>query len=288
MRILVIGGSGLVGSNLVEECERRGHTVFGTYRTSDDGDLDYQLDKTDEEATRNLVCELDPDTVVDTAAFHAVDDCENDRALAWRVNAAGTRNVATAVNDMETHLVYLSTDYVFPGRPSETPYVEDDPVAPLNYYARSKYAGEQATRIADQYTVLRPSVIYGLANGNFAAWALSELEAGEEIGIVNDQTSRPTYAPDLASAILDVAENDLTGLYHATGPESVSRYEFTRALAEIFGHDRDLVNPITSEELGQEAPRPRDSSLDSSALYNAVTTTFDPPTSAFERMAKRQ
>ena len=284
MRVLVIGGSGLVGSNVVERSASRGMTVRATYLSSELDSASVELDKTDPERTRSAIESYDPDLVVDTAAFHAVDDCETERDRAWSVNAAGTRNVAVAANDVGAHLVYLSTDYVFPGYPDETPYAESDRVAPINYYAETKYAGERAAGIAEDATVLRPSVVYGLASDNFVTWALGELSDGNELTIVDDQISAPTYAPDLAAACLDVGEAGETGLYHATGPESVSRYEFTVALADGYGFDSDLVTSITTEEFGQDAPRPTDSTLDSTALYETIGARFRAPSEAFEAM----
>lgn len=284
MDVLVIGGSGLVGTNLMAECRGRGHDARGTYYASEDDDLE-ALDKTDPAAVSDLVEEYEPDAIVDTAAFHAVDECEHDRGRAWRVNAQGTANVAAAAAEVDAHLLYLSTDYVFPGDPETAPYGEDDPVKPCNYYAECKYAAEQAARLADRTTVFRPSVIYGRERQNFVTWALGELESGNEIDIVDDQVSRPTYAPDLARAAIDALEAELTGLYHATGPASSDRYEFTVTLAEAFGFDEELVAPISTAELGQEAPRPADSSLDSSRLYDELGWSFDPPRVAFERMA---
>jgi len=182
--------------------------------------------------------------------------------------------------------IFLSSDYVFPDSPENAPYHESDPIAPCNYYGETKYAAEQAAKIANRYTIFRPSVIYGFASDNFATWALSELENGTEIGIVDDQTSRPTYAPDFASVCLDVAHKSITGLYHATGPESLSRYEFTIELANAYNYDPNLVDPITTEELGQEAPRPEDSSLDSSTLYQMLDYEFRTPGEALEDMSK--
>jgi dTDP-4-dehydrorhamnose reductase len=173
---------------------------------------------------------------------------------------------------------------VFPGDPDEAPYTEADPVAPLNYYAETKYAAEQAAKIADKSTILRPSVIYGLASNNFITWVLGELQDGEEIGIVDDQTSAPTYAPDLAHACLEIFQQNLTGLYHATGPSSMSRYEFTKTLANIYAIDTGLVQPISTEELGQDAVRPEDSTLDSTQLYDAIGNPFKPPKDAFVDM----
>lgn len=129
--------------------------------------------------------------------------------------------------------------------------------------------------------MLRPSVVYGTASSNFATWVLGELRDGNEVDIVDDQVSRPTYAPDLARACLLIAEDGLTGLYHATGPESLSRYEFTTTLAEAYDLDVDLVSPIDSAELGQSAQRPEDSSLESTRLYETIGYRFREPSAAF-------
>ena len=284
MEVLVIGGSGLVGSNIVEKAHDLDADVAATYHENPVDHTDIELDKTDAETTQQVVTDVAPDLIVDTAAFHDVDACETHRDQAWTVNPTGTRNVATAANSVDAHLVYLSTDYVFPGDPDDAPYTETDPVAPLNYYAETKYAAEQAAKIADTSTILRPSVIYGLASPNFVTWVLGELRDGEEVGIVDDQTSAPTYAVDLAHACLEVYQNELTGLYHATGPQSVSRYEFTETLAQVYGFDTDLVQPISTEELGQDAPRPEDSTLDSSRLYESIEYRFSSPEDAFAKM----
>jgi dTDP-4-dehydrorhamnose reductase len=287
MRILVIGGSGLVGSNVVTLADAGAADVYATYRETAVDHAGIELDKTDEERTATIVSEVNPDLIVDTAAFHAVDECETERDRAWSVNAAGTRNVAVAANATDAHLVYLSTDYVFPGNSREAPYVEADSVSPVNYYAETKYAAEQAAKIANKATILRPSVIYGLASGNFVTWALGELAADNELTIVEDQISTPTYAPDIAEACLRVYRRGLTGLYHATGPQSINRYEFTKLLAEVYGFDVELVKPISTEEFGQEAPRPENSSLDSSRLYESISYEFETPREAFSEMRDR-
>lgn len=285
MQILIIGSTGLIGTRSYELIGEKWPEVVGTYRSADGGDV--YLDKQDRDRVKEVVIDHAPDAIIDTAAFHAVDDCETHREKAWEVNADGTANVARAANEIDAHYVFLSTDYVFPGDPDEAPYTESDPVAPPNYYARTKLAGEQAARIADRYTVLRPSVVYGAGRDNFATWALGELRAGNEIGIVDNQTSAPTYAGDVARACVEVVERGLTGLYHATGPESLSRYEFTLELAAVYDLDPDLVEPITTEELGQEAPRPEDSTLDSSRLYDAIDYEFRPPRKGFRAMRDR-
>lgn len=285
MKVLVIGSSGLVGRNLVRECEKFNIKIRGTYLSTDAPEADRQLDKTEANKVDKVVDDEEPELIVDVAAFHDVDACESERAKAWEVNAAGTYNVAAAADRVDAHLVYLSTDYVFPGNPEETPYTETDPVAPLNYYAQTKYAAEQAAKVPDRWTVLRPAVIYGLASSNFLTWVLGELRAGNEVSIVDDQVSTPTFARDIARACLAVGEQELTGLYHATGPNSCSRYEFVQTLVEAFDLDASLVNPITTEELGQEASRPSDGSLDSTRLYEAIGYQFTPLRDAFETIA---
>ncbi|MFC6715982.1 dTDP-4-dehydrorhamnose reductase [Halovalidus salilacus] len=284
MNVLVIGGSGLVGSNIVELGLDNGIEVEATYNNTETEKASIKLDKTDSDQTASIIERINPDVIIDTAAYHAVDDCESKRDLPWSVNADGTRNVAAAANAIDAHLIYLSTDYVFPGNPEDAPYSESDPVNPPNYYAETKYAGEQASKITDAVTVLRPSVIYGLANDNFVTWALGELKAGNELTIVEDQISAPTYAPDLAYACLRVAENGITGVYHATGPDSVSRYEFTTILADVYGYNPELITPISTEEFGQEAPRPTDSTLNATRLYREIDYEFRGPEEAFEAM----
>ncbi|MFC4550033.1 MULTISPECIES: dTDP-4-dehydrorhamnose reductase [Halorussus] len=287
MRLLVIGGSGLVGSNVVTIGSDAGMEVHATYLTTETDKTDVRLDKTDSERTSSVIEQIAPDVIVDTAAFHAVDNCESERNRAWSVNAAGTRNVAIAANTVNAHLIYLSTDYVFPGRPEDSPYVESDPIDPPNYYAETKYAGEQAAKIADAATILRPSVIYGVANSNFVTWALGELKEGNELTIVDDQISAPTYAPDLAQTCLNIGEEKLTGTYHATGPRSMSRYDFTIILANVYGFDSELITPISTEEFGQEAPRPTDSTLDSTQLYDAIDYRFRDPEVALSLMQSK-
>lgn len=284
MNLLVIGGSGLVGSNILDVARSRGTDAVGTYRSEPADEADVHLDKTVREDVISVVESIDPDVVVDTAAFHDVDDCEENRERAWKANAEGTYNVAQAANAVNAQLVYVSTDYVFPGSPESAPFASSDPVSPLNYYAETKYAGERAARSAESSTIVRSSVIFGTAKPNFVTWAGGELAAGNEVRIVDDQVSTPSYAPDVARACFEVAERDLTGTYHAAGPTSLSRYEFTVTLAEVFGYEPELITPITTEELGQKAPRPADSSLDSSTLYDRIDYEFRTPKEAFETM----
>jgi dTDP-4-dehydrorhamnose reductase len=133
--------------------------------------------------------------------------------------------------------------------------------------------------------VLRTSVVYGLTKPNFVTWVVSQLRDGKPVSIVDDQISTPTYAPDLAEACVEVVESGTVGMYHAAGPDSLSRYEFTRRLADVYGFDASLIDPISTEEFGQYAARPSDGSLDSSRLYELMDWEFSDPSAAFSEMA---
>jgi dTDP-4-dehydrorhamnose reductase len=287
MKLLVVGGTGLVGTHVVDTAIQRGHEVSWTYFSSDVQNISHahQLDKTKVDAVDALIANIRPDAVVDTAAFHDVDACEVDRARAWSVNAQGTRNVAAAANAIDAHYIYISTDYVFAGDSEHAPYTEEKEVNPVNYYAQTKYAGEVAARLASTWTVLRTSVVYGLAKPNFITWVVQQLRESKPVSIVNDQISTPTYAPDLAEACVKIVESATAGIYHAAGPESLSRYEFTLRLANVCGFDVTLIDPISTKELGQYALRPSDGSLDSSRLYELMDREFTPPDAAFSKMA---
>jgi dTDP-4-dehydrorhamnose reductase len=285
MDAVVIGGSGLAGLNVIERFDQSGINTVGTYNSSRTTGASVYLDKTDREAVFSLIDEREPDLIVDAAAFHDVDACEKARQKAWSVNVSGTHHAAVAADKVGAHFVYLSTDYVFPDRPDQAPFTEADPVHPPNYYARCKYAGEQAAQIPERSTILRSSVLYGDSSPNFLTWVVDQLRAGEVIEIVDDQVGTPTFAPDVAEACLRIHQRGVTGLFHAAGPESVSRYEFTIQIADAYDLDVEGVIPISTEELGQAASRPADSSLDSTELYDTIDYVFHDPASALKRLA---
>ncbi|WP_434529980.1 SDR family oxidoreductase (plasmid) [Haloarcula sp. NS06] len=140
MNIIVLGASGLVGSNIVRRFREGGLDVVGTYHTTQTDETSVQLNITNEEAISELVADHDPDAIVNAAAFADVDACELKRDRAWAVNTTGTRNAAVAAAEADAHFIHISTDYVFGGGPNEAPYAETDPPCPLNYYGATKRA----------------------------------------------------------------------------------------------------------------------------------------------------
>lgn len=228
------------------------------------------LDVTDRAAVEQVLAQHRPAWVINTAAFHRVDDIEKDERgeaqLAFAVNAIAARRLAIACERRGARLLQLSTDYVFGGGPPG-PYTEDASPAPLSVYGASKLAGELLVRQADaRHVIVRSSGLYGVAGsagkgGNFVETMLKLADAGKPIRVVDDQVLTPTYTADLAQAIAGlIAVNPPGGIYHLTNGGQCSWYEFARAIFELCRRTPKL-EPTTSAEFNAPARRPPHSVL---------------------------
>jgi len=288
MKLLVIGGSGLLGYKLAEKASKK-HEIFLTYNyrpVQVKGCTSLKLNKCDRGAVFNLIEKVKPDVVIDTAALHNVDYCETHPEEAWKVNVEGTRNVAEACKKIGARIIFISTDYVFDGTKGH--YTEEDEPNPLSYYAKTKLEAEKIIQsLGISYIIARPSVIYGWnpnevlglksSSGksiNFVVWALQKLEKGEEIKAVTDQYNCPTLADNLAEALLTMAFSEKRGIYHTAGKDCVNRYQFTLKIAEVFNLDKSLVKPVTSEIFKQIAKRPKKCCLDVSKAERDFKVKF--------------
>lgn len=262
--LLVVGGSGLLGSKIVAAA-RTNYDVVATHRSGPapiDGVEWVELHKENIEADQSIVRRVRPDFVVDTAALHDVDRCEEDRERAWQINAAATAALASTAHALGARYLFISTDFVFDGARGQ--YRESDLPAPVNYYGVTKAAGEKGTLDADGGNqVVRPSVIYGWDSTrmNFATWLLTSLRDGKEVRIVTDWFGSPTWADDLAGGVLRLLKIPIGGVFHLAGPDRLSRYEFALRLAKSFRVESNLIKPVTAAEFSRKAARPRDSSL---------------------------
>jgi len=276
MKLLVIGGSGLLGYKVAKMASNE-HETFLTYNyrfIQIEGCTALKLDKCDRKAVFELLEKINPDVVIDTAALHNVDYCETHPEGAWKVNVEGTSNVAEACKKVGAKIIFISTDYVFDG--TKGYYTEEDTPNPLSHYAKTKLEAEKIIQSLDvNYIIARPSVIYGWNSNevsglksssgksvNFVVWALQKLEKGEEIKAATDQYSSPTLADNLAEALLVMASSEKQGIYHTAGKDCLNRYEFTLKIAEVFGLDKSLIKPVTSEIFKQVAKRPKKCCLD--------------------------
>lgn len=267
MRVLVTGGTGLLGYWVARLFMVRGFKVYATYHEKAPPDLEVgwvRLDLEDLESITRAVEEVKPSIVIHTAAYTDVDGCEVNRERAYRVNYLATAALAKASKDTEL-FIYISTDYVFDG--SRGMYRESDVPAPLNYYGLSKLLGEVVvTAILSNSVIVRVSGLYGYSptgKKNFGVVAFEKLSRGEPVEAFVDQWLSPTYVKFLAEKLIKLVEARITGVIHIAG-ERLSRYEFASILAEILGASKDLVKPKRLADAKFVAPRPRDSSLDTS------------------------
>jgi dTDP-4-dehydrorhamnose reductase len=250
MRMLVTGAGGMLGQDVVRAAA--GHDVAGLARR--------ELDVTDAAAVERRFAELEPDVVVNCAAWTDVDGAEADPAGAHAVNADGAGKVAVAAARRGVRLIHVSTDYVFDGRAS-TPYVESDATAPLGVYGASKLAGEEAVRAAGgSHAIVRSSWLFGIGGPNFVATMLRLAGERDWIGVVTDQVGCPTYTGDLAQALVALAGSEAQGTVHVAGGGRCSWHDFAVEIFRQAGVACE-VRPTTTAEMGRPAPRPAFSAL---------------------------
>ncbi|MFX1487293.1 MAG: dTDP-4-dehydrorhamnose reductase [Promethearchaeota archaeon] len=261
MRILVIGGSGLLGSRVVLHASSKSFRIMATYNNNEPPSMltklavFQMLNVIEKTNVARLITRIEPDVIIDTHALHKVDYCEEHKDESWQVNVVGTRNVVETAKLVDAHMIYISTDYVFDGN-KKSPYSEEDEPNPLNWYAKCKLEAEKIVLAADG-TVLRTAIIYSWSpRSRFLNWILENLRARQSIKTFTDQWDNPTLAENLAEAILAVAQNAARGTYHATGSTCHSRYEMAVLTAKTFDLDESLITPIIGEDLPQKAKRP--------------------------------
>lgn len=219
-----------------------------------------ELDITDVDAVVKMANEVKPYAIVNCAAYTAVDACETQEELAFKINAIGPRNLSIAATNVGAKMVQISTDYVFPGT-SPKPLVETDAVGPVSAYGRTKLAGEEFTKaFAKDWFILRTAWLYGDGK-NFVKTMLKVAEDHDEVRVVNDQFGSPTSALELAKAIDSLILTDNYGLFHATCEGQTNWADFTEMFYELAGV-KTKVNKITTAEYGAAAARPAYSVLD--------------------------
>ena len=255
MRVYVTGAGGQLGQDVMAELARRGHEAVGT-----------RVDITKGEETRAFLSSQRPEAVIHCAAWTDVDGAESHREACYAVNAEGTRHVTEACRAVGAKLLYLSTDYVFPGTGDE-PWRPEDPVGPLNYYGRTKLEGERAVQEWEKSFIVRTAWVFGRQGKNFVKTMLNVGRSHEEVRVVMDQVGTPTYTEDLARLLVDMAESEKYGIYHATNEGGyISWYEFCREIYRQAGLSTRVL-PVTTAEYGLSvAVRPENSRLDKSKL----------------------
>ena len=257
MKILVTGVSGQLGYDVERELDQRGIEHLGTSSR--------ELDITDREAVERLMESYRPDAVIHCAAYTKVDLAEDEPERCWAVNADGTRNMAAACRKTGAKLLYISTDYVFPGT-GERSYETGDPTGPVNTYGRSKLAGELAVQsLLEKYFIVRISWVFGKNGNNFVKTMLRLAETRAELSVVCDQIGSPTYTADLAPLLCDMVQTERYGVYHATNEGTCAWSEFAEAIFELAGR-QVAVHPIPTSAYPTKAARPLNSRLSKESL----------------------
>ncbi|NMO96719.1 dTDP-4-dehydrorhamnose reductase [Paenibacillus lemnae] len=259
MKVLVTGAGGQLGQDIVSAYVKSGHCVLACGRS--------ELNITDSEQCHRVISSYQPDCIVHCAAYTNVDAAESDIKAAYRINAAGTRNVAVAAEETGAKLIYISTDYVFDGA-SEQPYYEYDNTNPQSVYGKSKRAGELLVQsLCSRWFVVRTSWVFGLHGTNFVKTMLKLGRDKSQLQVVNDQKGSPTYTVDLANFLLELSGTQQYGIYHASGSGSCTWYEFTQAILEEAQKHLNWpvtarLEPCTTDEFPRPAPRPKNSVME--------------------------
>ncbi|RPI15298.1 MAG: dTDP-4-dehydrorhamnose reductase [Ignavibacteriae bacterium] len=267
-RILLTGANGLLGQKTAEIFAKESdHELFLTdlaERAEEPRKFKYfPLDITNKEAVKEKVKELNPDIIINAAAYTNVDGCETERELSWRVNVDAVKNFIIASRYNSTKVIHVSTDYIFDGKTGN--YDEQSRPSPKSFYGKEKLASENALISSGiEHAIIRTMIIYGNGKNvkrNFALWLIDMLGKNHTVTIVDDQYGQPTMVDDLGLALLRIVERNKKGIYHVSGSEYLNRYEFAIRLAEIFDFDKELIIPIKTTDLQQAADRPMNSSF---------------------------
>lgn len=265
MKILVTGSNGLLGQKLIKLLGNKPDiellaTSKGANRVSNQEGYQYQaLDITNQQEINSVFDTFKPNVVINTAAMTNVDACEEDKELCWDLNVNAVKYMIAASEMHNTHVIHLSTDFVFDGE--EGPYKETDQPNPLSYYGKSKYEAEKLLQASNiKWAIARTIIVYGVAENmsrsNIVLWAKEALEKGNPLTIVDDQFRSPTLAEDLAMGCWLIAEKQAEGIYHLSGKDKLSVLDLVYTVADFYGYDKSIIEAISSASLNQTAIRP--------------------------------
>lgn len=260
MKILVTGVAGQLGYDVIKVLKQHNIECMGT-------DI-AEFDITDFTATNALITDYHPDAVIHCAAYTAVDKAEDNQEICQAVNVKGTENIAMVCKTIDSKMIYISTDYVFPGT-GEKYYEVDDPTGPLSVYGQTKLDGETAVRaIVDKHFIVRISWVFGKNGNNFVKTMLRLGKERDEINVVCDQIGSPTYTEDLSPLLYDLVVTEKYGTYHATNEGVCSWAEFAEEIFRQAGYSTK-VNFISTAEYPTRAVRPLNSKMSNCSLDEA-------------------
>ena len=261
-KILVFGGSGLVGSKFIGLFDR-------VYEI--EAPKAQAVDILNKDQVSKVIDDFNPDSVINFAAYTNVEEAENQtgdkNGIAFQINAVGAKNVAEVCKVADKHLIHISTEYVFDGTKQDFPYNEDDKPNPINWYGQTKYQGEiEVNNTQGKNVIVRISMPYTAFYGqkkDVARFFLEQLKMGNKISVVKDQQITPTLVSDIAHALKIILDNKALGIYHVSGKDNTTPLDFAKTIVETFKLDYSLVSGVSLDEYNQnkKAKLLRNSSL---------------------------
>ena len=265
-KILITGANGLLGQKLVEQLVQQGKfdviaSGRGPCRLSGSGYTYQVLDIENQQEVDQIVLNLCPEVIIHGAAMTHVDECEKHQEACYRANVLATKYLIAAAEKIQSHFIFVSTDFIFSGLDGQNPYTEEALPDPVNYYGQTKLDGEELLKHSSlKWAIARTVLVYGLANylsrSNIILWVKSSLEAGKQIQVVDDQVRTPTLAEDLAAGCILMAEQGATGIFNISGSELLTPYQMAMETADYFGLNKELIVRTDSTKFTQPARRP--------------------------------
>ncbi|MGI0058005.1 MAG: SDR family oxidoreductase [Nitrosarchaeum sp.] len=253
MKILVIGGSGIIGSKIVRKLvERKNDVIYTYYENKLNVGIGQRLDIRKKDETIDLISKVNADLVIHTAALTNVDLCETDKKLADSINVKGTENVITGCQKTNSKIVYISTSFVFNGEKNK--YFEGDELSPTTYYGLTKLKGEEIVKSSKlSFLILRTDQPYDWKekwqHNNSVLRVLQTLQEGKILNEIIDWYNVPTYIPNFVNALENLINFNLLGIYHVCGSNFINRYEWALVTAKVFGLNKNMIKSISSETL---------------------------------------
>lgn len=263
-KILVTGSAGLVGRQVVKDLVENSFDVYSCYnKTKPEFGTPIHLDLTKKNEIVSTLQRIKPDVVIHLGAMTDVELCETQKELAVIINTKATETLAQESVKYDTFFVYVSTDYVFDGKKGMKN--EKDIPNPINFYGKSKLDGEIALNsLSSPHVIIRISTPFGFhpKKISFPLWVKKNLESKNEIPILVDQYTSPSYIPNISKMIIEVISKKITGIIHLSGSTRISRYELAKLIAKNLGYDEEFLKSTKMDQMDWKAQRPQDSSLD--------------------------
>jgi len=268
MRVLITGGTGLLGKALLYDCNNQIEiiaTYVGNYSMQDSGQIKYlQLDVRDKAGYMDLFKKFRPDTTVHTAGIGSPDFAENNRELVRDINLNGTGNILDMCNKFNSKFIFISSNGIYDGQ--KAPYSEEDNAEPVNYYGEVKLQGEEITKKAKvPFAIVRPILMYGwqypFERSNIVTQSILKLQNQEVVHAYDDVYAKPLLNHSCAKAVWKIIEENKYGVYNIAGADRVNIYQLITKTAEIFNLNKSLILPVQQGYFNELTKRPRDTSF---------------------------